>query len=143
MAFRLRADNDPTLNAGLVAFFFRGSGPVLLKKLYFCDFPWGGGPDHCFRPLDPRIRTILKLTSLLFPWLPSMNVDSCRLDVHHIHLIYVINYFDASLNIHVSIAPLFMDVGKQSRARLDATESDVLSGPLLFVHRTKNTTNNP
>ena len=25
----------------------RGSGPVLLKTLYFCDFPGGWDPDPC------------------------------------------------------------------------------------------------
>ena len=33
MAFRWRADNGPTLNAGLVVLrFSRGSGPVLLRN---------------------------------------------------------------------------------------------------------------
>ena len=43
MTFRWRADDGPTLNAGLVAFrIFRGSGPVLLRKptSFFQD---GGG----------------------------------------------------------------------------------------------------
>ena len=49
MAFRWRADDDPTLNAGLVVFEnFRGSGPVLLRNsMFFCDFSgggWGSGP---------------------------------------------------------------------------------------------------
>ena len=36
MAFRWRADDGPTLNAGLVALgFFRGSGPVLLRNPIF------------------------------------------------------------------------------------------------------------
>ena len=39
------ADDGPTLKAGLVALgFFRGFGPVFLRKPYiFCDFSWGGG----------------------------------------------------------------------------------------------------
>ena len=40
------------MNAGLEALSFsRGSGPALLKNLYFCDFP--GGPD--LPPLNPRM----------------------------------------------------------------------------------------
>ena len=36
MAFRWLADDDPTLNAGLVVFEnFRGSGPVLLRNSMF------------------------------------------------------------------------------------------------------------
>ena len=36
MVFRWRADDDQTMNAGLVALrFFRGSGPVLLRNLAF------------------------------------------------------------------------------------------------------------
>ena len=44
MAFRWRADDDPTLNAGsVVSENFRGSGPVLLRNSMFCDFSVGGG----------------------------------------------------------------------------------------------------
>ena len=54
MAFRWLADDDPTLNAGLVVFEnFRGSGPVLLRNsMFFVIFQvvgGGGGPD----PLPP------------------------------------------------------------------------------------------
>ena len=40
-----RANDDPTLNADLVAlcFFFKGPGPVLLRNPIFCDFSGGGG----------------------------------------------------------------------------------------------------
>ena len=57
MAFRWRADDGPTLNAGLVASrFFRGSGPKLLRTLYFCNFPGGGGPPAPPPPpLDPHM----------------------------------------------------------------------------------------
>ena len=42
MAFRWRADDSPTLNAGLVAlWFFRGSGPVLLRNPIFSWFSRG------------------------------------------------------------------------------------------------------
>ena len=49
MAFRWRADDGPTLNTGLVAYWLsRGSGPVLLRRpIYLCFFK--GGPD----PLSP------------------------------------------------------------------------------------------
>ena len=46
-----RADDGPALNAGLVAlWFFRGSGPILQKKIYiFCVF-FSGDPDqYCKR----------------------------------------------------------------------------------------------
>ena len=50
MAFRWQADDRPTLNAGLAAlWFFRGSGPVLLRNPIFLWFFFGGGPD----PLSP------------------------------------------------------------------------------------------
>ena len=53
MAFHWRANDGPlTLNAGLVVLWlFRGSGPLLLGNLYFCDFSWG--PDPPVPPLDP------------------------------------------------------------------------------------------
>ena len=37
----------------MLAWFFGGSGPVLLKILYLCDFSGGGGPDPLSPPLDP------------------------------------------------------------------------------------------
>ena len=55
MAFRWRADDDPTLNAGLVVLEnFRGSGPVLLRNsMFLWFFRWGSGPP--VPPLDPRM----------------------------------------------------------------------------------------
>ena len=66
MAFRWRADDDPTLNAGLVVFGnFRGSGPVLLgNSVFFVIFQvvvvgggggGGGGSGLSVPPLDPRM----------------------------------------------------------------------------------------
>ena len=37
----------------MLAWFFRGSGPVLLKILYLCDFSGGGGSGPSVPPLDP------------------------------------------------------------------------------------------
>ena len=53
MTFRWRADDGPTLNAGLVAAIFRGSGSVLLENPIFCDFSGGSGPPAL--PLDPHM----------------------------------------------------------------------------------------
>ena len=57
--FRLRADDGPILNAGLVAlWFFRGSGPVLLRSpifLWFFFLGGGGGRTPSPPPLDPPI----------------------------------------------------------------------------------------
>ena len=55
MAFRWRADDGPTLNAGLVAAIFRGSGPVLLENPIFCDFSGGGGSGPPVPPLDTHM----------------------------------------------------------------------------------------
>ena len=45
MVLRWRAGDGPTLNSGLVAlWFYRGSGPKLLRNpIFFCDFAGGGG----------------------------------------------------------------------------------------------------
>ena len=49
MAFRWRAADGLALNAGLVAqWFFKGSGPVLLKK-----------NRHPVPPLDPRMPLLI------------------------------------------------------------------------------------
>ena len=46
MAYCWHADDDPILNAGLVAFWiFRGAGAVLLRNPIFCDFQEAGGRD--------------------------------------------------------------------------------------------------
>ena len=55
MAFRCQADGGPTLNAGLVAAIFRGSGPVLLENPIFCDFSEGGVRTPFTPPLDPHM----------------------------------------------------------------------------------------
>ena len=58
MAFRWRAGDGPTLNAGLVAlWFFRGSGPVLQRNSIFLWFLRGGGLDPLPPPpsLDPHM----------------------------------------------------------------------------------------
>ena len=57
MVFRLHADDEPRLNAGLIGSFvlFQGiwtSINIAKKTLYFCDFSGGGGGSG---PLDPRI----------------------------------------------------------------------------------------
>ena len=59
MAFRWRADDGPTLNAGLMAAFYRGSGPVLLENPIFLRF-FRGGPD----PLPPPPLWIRTRTSV-------------------------------------------------------------------------------
>ena len=52
MAYRWRADDGPTLIAGLVVCDFTGSGPVLLRNPIFVIFRWGGGGST---PLKPHI----------------------------------------------------------------------------------------
>ena len=55
MAFRWRANDCPSLNAGLVCFEnFRGSGPVLLRNSIFLWF-FRGGSGPPVPPLDPRL----------------------------------------------------------------------------------------
>ena len=64
MVFRWRADDDPTLNAGLVALrFFRGSGPLLLENPIFCDFSGGARPP-C-PPLDPHMSWVNPLEAIM------------------------------------------------------------------------------
>ena len=49
----------------MLAWFFRGSGPVLLKNLYFCDFSGGSRPPD--PPLDPpmAVLAIKLLTNMI------------------------------------------------------------------------------
>ena len=61
MAYRWRAVDGLTLNAGLAGlWFFRGSWPVLLWKLIFCDFS-GRGSRPPVPPLDPRMVSVLRM----------------------------------------------------------------------------------
>ena len=80
MAFRWRADDGLTLNAGLVAlWFFRGSGPILQRVPIFLYFFRGGGPDSLPPPpLDPHMihnlyskwnyQTVKILKSAMLKW---------------------------------------------------------------------------
>ena len=68
MAFRWRADDGPTLNAGLVALcFFRGSGPLscllLRNPIFFCVFFFGGG-GGLFPPLDQRMYSVITIITI-------------------------------------------------------------------------------
>ena len=57
MAFRWRADGDPTLNAGMVALSFLGDPDQYCKEtLYFCDFSGGRDPRP---PLDLPMKKVL------------------------------------------------------------------------------------
>ena len=67
MAFHWHADDGPTLNAGLVAlWFFRGSGPVLLRSPIVYDFSGRGGPEPLLPLLDTR-RSYLFTKSFTIP----------------------------------------------------------------------------
>ena len=58
MAYRWRADIGPILNAGFVAlWFYRGSGPVLLRNSIFVRFfrGGGGGQDALSPYLNPQM----------------------------------------------------------------------------------------
>ena len=51
MPFRWRADDDPTLNAGLVALCFKGIRTSIAKEPYiFVIFQGRGGPDPVSTP---------------------------------------------------------------------------------------------
>ena len=56
MAFRWRADDGPTLNAGMVALrYFRGGGSIAKKPYGFVMFRGGGSGPPAPPPLDPRM----------------------------------------------------------------------------------------
>ena len=86
MAFRWRAEDGPTLNAGLVtsSFFNDSSGPVLLIKPIFLRFFLGGwgvgrGSGLPVSPLDPRIRDNIHIFQCDNP----INVIILVSDQHH------------------------------------------------------------
>ena len=63
MAFRWRADDGPTLNAGLAAFvIFQGIRTSIAKKPYVCYFSGGRDPLPP-PPLDPHMQIIIILAS--------------------------------------------------------------------------------
>ena len=82
MAFRWRADDGPTLNAGSVAlWFFRGSGPELLRTPIVCDFSGGWGSEPRSPPL--WIRTCPTA------WLVTIVWKVPKVDVHCVAAAYL------------------------------------------------------
>ena len=75
----------------MLAWFYRGSGPVLLKKLYFYDFSGGGGPDPLSPSLDPpmwlRGKRLDCCSTLIVLWLSLL----CSLCLWH--FIVILTYF--------------------------------------------------
>ena len=55
MAFRWRADDGPTLNAGLVAAIFQGIRTSIARKPYIFVIFQGGRGRTPFPPLDPHM----------------------------------------------------------------------------------------
>ena len=72
MAFHWRADDAPTLNAGLVAAIFQGIRNCIARKPYiFVIFHGGGGGSGPpVPPLDPHMLTP-PINKLLKLWLPQ------------------------------------------------------------------------
>ena len=71
MAFHWQADDGPTLNAGLVALWFKGIRTSIAKEPYvFCNFPVGGPPVP---PLDPHMPCLFHL---------SICLPVCKILVH-------------------------------------------------------------
>ena len=94
MAFCWRADDDPTLNAGLVAlWFFRGSGPVLQRNPIFLWFFRGGGGvwTPCPPPLDPPM---------------NMNLIDTRHNLTYSAVPFVTHFIHYNTYSHV-MAPIF------------------------------------
>ena len=56
---------------------FRGSGPVLLRIPYFCDFSWGWGPS--VPPLDQRM-----ITSIFFRENGEWILTDTNTEFHHL-----------------------------------------------------------
>ena len=70
MAFRWRADDGPTLNAGLVAAIFQGIRTCIGRKPYIFEI-FQGGPDPLFPPLDLHISYKQKYVHELKYWLTA------------------------------------------------------------------------
>ena len=87
MAFCWCAYVGPNLNAGLIAlWFFRGSGPVLLRNPIFLWF-FRGGPDPLSPPLPPSGSAHAFYTTLLWIILRTL----CKL--HHLSSFWVVKCY--------------------------------------------------
>ena len=89
MAFRWRADNGPSLNAGLIALRFLGNPDQYCQEtIYFCDFSLGGGGGGgsgppVLPPLDPPMMTTTRI---------QINLHKGQVDFVHILIwIYAAN----------------------------------------------------
>ena len=93
-AFRWRAHDGPTLNTGLKAlWFFRRSGPVLLRNPIFCDF--SGGPD----PLPPSGSAHGCLSFPMFGCLFLLVTHDVTSRVGLVHLIHLLQPCNHQLSI--------------------------------------------
>ena len=113
MAFRWQAENGPSWNAGLVALLFsKGSGPVLLKILYFCDFP-GDGPDPLPPPPPPpppeSALAVLNINSSRLLVIHYVN-NKCTYQLVHIHSITQVNRMYRSRRV-LAIGGKYCDYG--------------------------------
>ena len=84
MAFPWRADDGPTLNAGLVSLWlFRGSEPVMPRNPIIYDFFFlggGGGLAPLSPTLDPRMSSNVIQNS--FKLSPNILLSSCADEQH-------------------------------------------------------------
>ena len=106
--FLWRADNGPTLNAGLAAlWFFWGSRTEWNVSLYFCEFSGGWGLDplspHWIRPCQRFLRG-------------TRTVVMCRI-VWIFTEAYAILYYmlDTSFSISEHFCPMDLDMGESSK----------------------------
>ena len=77
MAFRWRAYDDPTLNAGLVADILQRIRTCITRKPYiFCDFSGGSGPPAPPPPLDPHLSVQSKILYKLTPLTEKLIIET-------------------------------------------------------------------
>ena len=121
MPFRWRADNVPSLNAGLVALWFsRGSGPVLLRypfALWFFRERKGSGP-----PVSPSGSAMVSCESLEYGVRPSLDsLDGrnmvLRDDIARPHCTRIIEEYKNKQNIAIPPWPSLLPDLKPYRTR--------------------------
>ena len=103
MAFRWRADGGPTLNVGLVAFWYcRGSVPVLLRNSIFCDF------SVCWGRYGPPVPQSGSTHFIVSSGGPRLELDCCDVQTSlnlHRSICHLVQMLDTSFSLSEHFVP--------------------------------------
>ena len=114
----------------MLAWFSRGSGPVLLRNPVFCNFSGGGGEAYPCPPLDPRKLfrfSLLKVVFVCNLYVPKTNIYIFLFWFKHDDFGHII-----SQSIPLTIVVFYLGMGRDQGACYDSV---ILCLVLLHAHK--------